>query len=194
MLPPDGYAQTPGEQQTLGHFALVSYIPDPLAQFLDDLRTELTPDCRPRAHVTVLPPRPLDHDLKDVVRQIAAQCRNVTPFRIELGEIEVFKASHVVYLGIARGVDELRELYLLLNRGPLAWKENFPYHPHITIAQNVSPEEAPRLAALAREKWAGYTGSRSFVVSTLSFVQHVAPLIWTDVAEVHTGIEVSVGN
>jgi hypothetical protein len=189
MSSPIGDSQSPGELQTLGHFALVSYIPDPFARFLDELRNELTPGCRPHAHVTVLPPRPLYDDLKAVVSQIEEQCRNVSPFRVKAGEIEVFESSHVVYLGIADGVNELKKLYRFLNQGRLAWKENFPYHPH--IAQNIAPEEAPRLAELAREKLAAYTGPRGFVVSTLSFVQHVAPAIWTDVAELRVGVAVA---
>ena len=192
MLSPDGDGQ-PGEQQTLGHFALVSYIPDPLARFLDELRVALTPGAKPRAHVTILPPRPLHSELKDAVRQMAEESRSVHPFRVEMGEIQVFDASHVVYLEITHGANELRELYTLLNRGALAYKENFPYHPHITIAQDIPPDEAPRLAIIAKERWAGYQGPRGFSVTSLSFVQHVAPSIWTDVAEVPIGIEVPVG-
>lgn len=191
MLLPDGEGQ-PGEQ-TLGQFALVSYIPDPLARFLDDLRMELTPGCNPRAHVTILPPRPLHNHVKDTVQLIVEECRNMPPFRVEPGDIQVFEESHVVYLEIAKGIGELREFYRLLNRGPLEYKENFPYHPHITIAQNIEPDQAPRLAAVAKERWAGYRGSRAFVVSSLSFVQHVAPSIWTDVATIQTGVEVPVG-
>jgi 2'-5' RNA ligase len=192
MLSVDGEGQ-PGEQQTLGHFALVSYIPDPLARFLDELRVELTPGSKPRAHVTILPPRPLHDELKDAVRQMAEESRSVHPFRVEMGEIQVFDASHVVYLEITHGANELRELYALLNRGALAYKENFPYHPHITIAQDIPPDEAPRLAVIAKERWAGYQGPRGFSVTSLTFVQHVAPSIWTDVAEVPVGIEVPVG-
>lgn len=193
MLSLDGDGQS-GEQQTLGHFALVSYISDPLARFLDELRVELTPGAKPRAHVTILPPRPLHKDLKDAVRQMAAESRGVPPFRVDLGEIQVFDASHVVYLEITHGAHELRELYKLLNRGALEYKENFPYHPHITIAQDIPSLEAPRLAAIAKERWAGYQGPRGFSVTSLSFVQHVAPSIWTDVAEVPIGIEVPVGS
>jgi len=191
MLSPHGDGQ--GGEQTLGQFALVSYIPDPLARFLDDLRLELTPGCSPRAHVTVLPPRPLHEDVKDAVQLIVDECRNLPPFRVEPGNIRVFAESNVVYLDIVRGIEELREFYLALNRGPLAYKESFPYHPHITIAQNIPPDQAPRLAAEAKEKWAEYCGPRGFMVSSLSFVQHVAPSIWTDVATIHAGVEVPVG-
>jgi 2'-5' RNA ligase len=193
MLLPEGEGQR-GEQ-TLGQFALVSYIPDPLARFLDDLRLELTPGCSPRAHVTILPPRPLpnDTDVKDTVQLIVEECRNLPPFRVEPGDIRVFKESNVVYLDIAKGIDKLREFYRVLNRGPLEYKESFPYHPHITIAQKIAPDQALGLAAAARRKWAEYRGPRAFVVSSLSFVQHVAPSIWTDVANIQTGVEVPVG-
>ena len=193
MLAPECNGQLVDAPQTLGHFALVSYIQDPLARFLDDLRLELTPGYKPHAHVTVLPPRPLHSDLSEAIHQLAENCRSVQPFRVELGEIQVFEASSVVYLGIRDGVRELRELYRLLNRGALQYKENFPYHPHITIAQNIVPEQAPRLSALAKEKWAGYQGPRGFLVSSLSLVQNVAPAIWADVVEVPIGLEVPVG-
>lgn len=177
----------------MSQFALVSYIADPLARFLDDLRVELTPDCKPHAHVTILPPRPLYDDLAGTVQKIADDIRGVAPFRIELGEIEIFEASHVVYLGLARGAGELSQLYGALNRGCLEYIEAFPYHPHITIAQNILPEEAAGIALTARERWANYRGPRGFTVSMLSLVQHVAPAIWADVAALQLGVAVPVG-
>jgi 2'-5' RNA ligase len=193
MQSSDGGCQSPGEDQTLSHFALVAYIPDPLGRFLDDLRVELTPDCKPHAHVTILPPRPIHDDLSGTVRQIADDLKSGAPFRIELGEIEIFEASQVIYLGLARGGSELRRLYRLLNCGCLQYNENFPYHPHITIAQNTPLGGAARLAVIAREKWKQYEGPRGFDVSVLSFVQHVAPWIWADVAALPLGVAVPVG-
>jgi 2'-5' RNA ligase len=194
MESPVGGRSSRGVELTLGHFALVSYIPDPLARFLDELRLELTPDCMPHAHVTILPPRPLEHGLKDIIQQISEETRSVAPFWIETDQIELFDVSNVVYLGLARGTAELKALYRALNRGFLAYKENFSYHPHVTLAQNLSPEDATRLAAIARERWAAYQGPRGFPVSSLSFVQHVAPSIWADVVAVPLGVEVPVGH
>jgi 2'-5' RNA ligase len=181
------------EAQTVGQFALVAYIPDPLARFLDDLRLELTPGSKPHAHVTILPPRPLDGDLSSTLRQISQDIRCASPFRIELSEIEVFDASHVIYLGLTRGTGELRQLYRGLNCGCLKYTEPFPYHPHTTIAQNIRPEDAVGMASIARQRWAQYKGPRSFTVSMLSFVQHVTLSVWEDVAELPLGIEVPVG-
>jgi len=183
----------PLQEQTLSQFALVSYIPDPLARFLDDLRVELKPGCKPHAHVTILPPRPLYNDLADTVQKITNNLRSVAPFRIELGQIEIFEASHVIYLGLARGAGELRQLYSALNCGCLKYAEPFPYHPHITIAQDMLREDAPKTAQLAKERWEKYPGPRGFTVSALSLVQHVAPSIWADVAAVQLGVEVPVG-
>ncbi len=186
--------QSLAAELTVGQFALVAYIPDPLACFLDDLRLELTPGSKPRAHVTILPPRPLHDNLRHTIDQIAGDIRGIAPFRIELGGIEVFETSNVIYLGLARGAPELRRLYRAVNCGCLRYSEIFPYHPHITIAQNIFPEQVAPMVALARERWANYRGPREFVVSTLSFVQHVALSIWTDVAALPLDLEVPVGS
>ena len=187
-----GEAVGAGEQQTLSQFALVAYIPDPIGRFLDRLRLELTPGCRPRAHVTILPPRPLHHELAETVHQIDEKLKLAEPFRIELGEIEIFRMSYVVYLGLARGTEQMCALYRALNCGCLEYQEPFPYHPHITLAQNITAEEAPRLVEIARERWADYRGPRGFDVSVMSFVQHVAPSIWADVAALPVGAPVPV--
>ncbi|HEY3826418.1 MAG TPA: 2'-5' RNA ligase family protein [Bryobacteraceae bacterium] len=178
------------EEQTLGQFALVSYMADPLARFLDDLRMELKPGCRPRAHITILPPRPLHSELADAIQRITNGLRGTAAFRIELGEIEIFETSHVIFLGLARGAEEMRHLYGALNRGCLKYVEPFRYHPHITIAQDLLAEQATKLSLIAKERWANYRGPRGFTVSVLSFVQHVAPFIWTDVAALPLGMEV----
>lgn len=191
MLPPDPDAQ-PGEQ-TLGYFALVSYIPDPPAGFLDELRLELTPGCRPRAHVTLLPPRPMNEEVNTAIRLITEESRFFSPFWIELGQVQVFEGSNVVYLEIAQGAGQLCDIYHTVNRGPLRYKENFPYHPHITLAQGLPSDKVAEAAALARKRWANYRGPCGFLVSSLSFVQHVAPSIWVDIATVPTGVEVPVG-
>ena len=193
MESPAGAGSSLGVELTLGQFALVCYIPDPLARFLDELRLELTPSCSPHAHVTILPPRPIEHGLKDVVRQLAESTRVAAPFRIEAGRIETFDISNVVYLGLAGGATELKNLYKALNRDLLSYNEYFPYQPHITLAQNLSPVQAAQAAAIARERWAAYQGLRAFPVASLSFVQHVAPAIWADVATLTLGVAVPVG-
>ncbi len=175
-----------GAGRTLNQFALVSYLPDPLGAFLDRLRLELTPDCNPHAHVTVLPPRPIDSgcELRKLTAFMEEEGRLSIPFEVTLGEIEVFPVTNVVYLSLARGESQLRELHELFNSGALEFNCPFPYHPHITVAQDLNEEQSAALAAKARRRWKEYDGPRRFTVEWLSFVQNVAPGMWVDLARI----------
>ncbi len=182
--------------RTLSQFALVAYIPGPLADFLDRLRLDLTPNSNPRAHVTVLPPRPVDKgaDLREMIEQLTEESRIAPPVEVTLGDIDVFRASSVIYVGVARGERELHALHENLNSGQLEYDGPYPYHPHVTIAQDLGPERVQELARLARERWAAYDGPRSFFVDCLSFVQNVAPAMWVDVATLPMAVPVVVGH
>ena len=50
----------PGERINL--FSLVTYLPEPPAEFIHHHRQELVPGCSLRAHVTHLVPRPLEQE------------------------------------------------------------------------------------------------------------------------------------
>jgi 2'-5' RNA ligase len=164
-------------------FALVVYISDPLAKFLDDLRRELTPGCLPRAHVTILPPRPLAVGVGVATEAARAVVSGFAPFNIVPGGVEIFRTSNVIYLGIKEGERELREIYRALNRGPLAATEPFPYHPHITLAQDLTPGQVQPLYQLARERWAAFPASRRIRAERACFVQSRADAAWLDLAE-----------
>ena len=175
------------------HFALVSYIPGRLAAFLDSLRAELKPGCMLRAHVTVLPPRPLQLDVNESIRSLAAESRDCQPFGVELGDIAIFDKSNVVYLSLSRGEHELHALHENLNSGQLEYDGPFPYHPHITLAQDLTYDEALACAHVARCRWAGWDGPRGFNVEELAFVKSVAPGVWRDLARIDLGQPVGSG-
>ena len=181
--------------RTLSQFALVAYIPGPLAEFLDRLRLDLTPNCNPRAHVTVLPPRPVDEnaDLREMIEQLTEESRVAAPIEVTLGDIDIFRASNVIYAGVARGERELHALHENLNAGQLEYDGPYPYHPHVTIAQDMGAERVLELARIARERWAAYNGPRTFPVDCLSFVQNVAPGAWVDVAKLPMAVPVGAG-
>src|SRR5262245_7957801 len=96
--------------ERLNQYALVIYFPDPLARFLDDLRRELVKGCRPRAHVTVLPPRPLQN-MDAAMEQGRTMAVEFAPFEIEAGDIEIFSKTHVIYIGLRRGTPEMRAMH-----------------------------------------------------------------------------------
>ena len=182
--------------RTLSQFALVAYIPGPLAEFLDRLRLDLTPNSNPRAHVTVLPPRPVDTtaDLGAMIERLAEESRSALPIEVTLGEIDFFRATSVIYVGVVKGERELHALHENLNSGHLEYDGPYPYHPHVTIAQDMGSERVLELVRIAREQWAAYDGPRTFIVDCLSFVQNVAPGMWIDVAKLPMAVPAPVGH
>jgi len=181
-----------GEARTVSQFALVSYVPGPLSQFLDDLRIRLTPKARPHAHITVLPPRPVYADLEELKSRLAPALRDVNPIQIDLGSIKVFPVSNVIYLSIAQGESELRALNQALDRGPLRFQTEFSYHPHITLAQDIPLPDVEKLLLFAQKEWANYAGERRFLIDSLWLVQNVMPDIWLECGVFPLAVEAPV--
>src|SRR6266403_4597112 len=168
-------------------FALVSYLPGPLAAFLDEVRHDFAPESRAKAHVTVLPPRPLRPSATAADKEAAWQelrelLRGVQPFKVELGEIEVFPESQAIYVSIRSGQEELERLHDRLNVGRLAFQEPYRYHPHVTVAQDLPPEDVPAAAQFARWRWSECNHPRSFILERLTFVQNTPENCWIDLA------------
>jgi len=170
-----------GEGVGINSFALVSYLPSPLGEFLDRLRLDLVYDCRAKAHVTVLPPRPLICSSEEGWRELAVRLQEIPPFRVELGEVEIFPVTQVIYLSVTAGGAELKRLHDSLNAGRLAFEEPFDYHPHVTLAQDLeTPGSVDEAIELARARWREFRGRRDFVVDKLTFVQNTLGNRWTD--------------
>src|SRR5437764_5228207 len=129
-----------GPEQRLNLYALLIYVPAPLRLFLDALRRDLVPSYKPRAHVSVLPPRPLTGEWPAAAEQTRGLIEGWTPFNIELAEIKVFPVTDVIYLEVGEGADELRAMNSAMNTNGLLFNEPFEYHPHITLAQDVGPD------------------------------------------------------
>jgi 2'-5' RNA ligase len=163
-----------------GLYALVSYIQKPLSGFLDELRLQLAPNCQPHAHVTILPPRPLkasENQAQAELRELAAQFH---AFEVKLGKVELFDSTDVIYIEVLGGASELRSMHRRLNTGSVEYPEPFDFHPHITLAQNISHESVQETLRRARELWSAWPGSRSFAVEELSFVKHQEREGWVD--------------
>ena len=181
---------SPNGFERINQYALVSYIPGELGAFLDQLRLELVPGCRPHAHVTILPPRPINGDPVAATGELRRQLADFPAFNVTLGEIEIFDQSNVIFLGLREGEQQLHKMYEALNCGAARFTEQFVYHPHITLAQNIGPGEVQRLFQLARLRWREYGGIRSFRVSNLAFVQNTATNDWLDLATIPLSVPV----
>ena len=172
-----------GAGNPVNSFALISYLPEPMARFLDSLRCELVPQCQARTHVTVLPPRPLNTGVaEDAWTDLNDLLDDFSPFRVELRDIEVFPCTNVIYLSVGAGYRDLETMHGALNRGPLKFAEPFAYHPHVTLAQNLLPEQVEEAAQLAKSRWNEFPRSHSFMVDHLTFVQNTLENRWLDLA------------
>lgn len=166
----------------INSYALVTYIPDPLGAFLDELRRELVPDCIPHAHVTILPPRGLSLPAEEAWRLIRYRAEAFPAFEIEADDIQVFENTTVAYIAVGKGWQQLIELHDALAQGPLWSAEPFPYHPHITVAQDFAPDQLGQIAERARRRWAEFPHRRAFWVDSVTFVQATSDNRWLDLA------------
>ena len=166
-------------------FALVRYVPEPLASFLDKLRAEIAPGCTLRAHLTILPPRSLEGDPEQAWQEIRESFQHLAPFIVELQQVRVFEATDVVYLSIGTGLLELMRLHQRLNQGRAGFAEPFDYTPHITLAQEIPVDRVAAAIDLAAHRWSEYNGPRQFSLDRLTFVQNRAGCGWSDLAECH---------
>jgi len=173
-------------------YSLVAYLPEPLAGFVGQLRRELVPDCRARAHITILPPRPLNCSSESALQHIRQSLLNFQPFRIRLGDVRSFPQTNVVYLSIPQGRRELEQLHNAINSGSVCCQEEYPYHPHLTLAQQIDPRAMAPAGELVSQRWQQFPYDRSFLVDTLTFVQNTEENIWVDLAEISLGVPVPV--
>ncbi len=131
-------------------------LPEPVATELQAWRERLGDPSAARIvpHVTLLPPTAVrDERMADVEEHLRRVAAGAAPFRVHLRGIATFRpVSPVVFVPLVQGISECELLAEAVRSGPLARALTFPFHPHVTVAQDV-PDEA--LERGAREL-AGY--------------------------------------
>lgn len=185
---PSSSSQPDGTVGRINQYALVAYIDGRLGEFLFNLRQEIVPGCKLRSHVSILPPRPLVATEVDATDFLRASTRRHDAFQVGLGQIEVFPVTNVIYIAIASGLSALHAMHDELNAQSLAYAEPFRYHPHITLAQEISEAEHAGALQLCQARWREYPGPRTFPVDTLTFVQNSTNCGWLDLAEAHLAL------
>lgn len=136
----------------------------------------------------------MEAEIKQAIEQITEEGHLFPPFEVGLADVEIFPVSNVIYIELAKGQSAIHALHDRLERGSLKYKCKFDFHPHITIGQNLDPAKVDEALQTARARWAAYTGPRTFVVDSLSFVQNVAPDLWLDLAQVSLAVPVTAGS
>lgn len=119
-------------------------IPTPFGPYLQDRRTAygdplgaVTP-----AHVTLLGPTVVPQsDLRELTVHLADVARDVSPFVMTLRGTGTFRpVSDVVFVHLARGISGTEQLELGIRKGRWGAPLLFPFHPHVTVAHDVTDE------------------------------------------------------
>ena len=170
-------------------YALVAYVKSPVGEFVENLRRELHPNSpHLAAHLTFLPPRLLQGTEAEALHVLAQICGRVEPFEVTLGEMESFVPTTLtVYIRVAHGASRLEELHAQLNTQSLAFTEEWPYVPHLTVGTMATERATEQALAIARTRWRQYSGSRRILLERLTFVREDAPNCWIDLAPVSLG-------
>jgi 2'-5' RNA ligase len=92
-------------------------------------------------HVTLLPPTPVGAGAMDEVEaHLAEAAAGREPFTMHLAGTGTFRPiSPVVFVQVAAGVADCELLERAIRSGPLDRELDYPYHPHVTVAQDIAP-------------------------------------------------------
>jgi 2'-5' RNA ligase len=170
-------------------YALVAYIKSPVGEFVENLRRDLHPELpHLAAHLTLLPPRLLHGSEGAALQLLARICGQAEPFEVVLGDMASFvPTTPTVYIRVAHGAARLHELHEQLNQQALAFSEEWPYIPHLTIVKMANEQAADQALGIARTRWQKYSGTRRILLDRLTFVREDAPNCWVDLAPVPLG-------
>ena len=140
----------PGADEAAATIGVAVAIPEPWATRLQEYRLEIGD---PTAlgvptHITLIPPTEVDRDLEPIVEHLERAAAACEPFRVHLRGTGTFRpVSPVVFVGLVEGISQCEALADAVRRGPLAVDVHFPYHPHVTVAHQVSEEKLDRAFA-----------------------------------------------
>lgn len=150
--------------------AMVSYLPDPLASYVRELRQSLPGEHNPQAHITILPPRVLPVPVEDAARDARATLRRFRMFAVELASVGAFPETNVLYIELDEGGAGVHDLHEALNSGSLAATEQFDFRPHLTISGPMHKSELPRARRLAEKAWRAAAVPRRFTLGEVAFL------------------------
>ena len=170
-------------------YALVAYLKNPAGGFVENLRRELHPDLlHLPAHLSILPPRPLQGSENSALQVLERICGHEEPFEVTLGDVETFiPVTPTVYIRVQGAAAHMSELHCKLNTEALTFQEEWPYIPHLTIVKMSAEQPAQTAFQMARERWARYSDSRRILLERLTFVREDVDNHWVDLAPVPLG-------
>jgi 2'-5' RNA ligase len=93
------------------------------------------------AHLTLLGPTEVDASAdatSKIESHLSATAADHRPFQLHLRGTGTFRpVTQVVFVAVAAGISDCEQLASDIRSGPLSRALNYPYHPHVTVAQDV---------------------------------------------------------
>jgi 2'-5' RNA ligase len=129
--------------------AVALVLPSPLREEVRGLQRAVGGDLRVPPHITLVPPVNVRADrFGDAVDVVLAAGRSNRPLELTLGPATTFwPATPVVYLAVGGEVEGVTRLRDAVFVEPLARRVDWPFIPHVTLAEDVAPD--PIVAVLA---------------------------------------------
>ncbi|MEU1808545.1 2'-5' RNA ligase family protein [Micromonospora aurantiaca (nom. illeg.)] len=137
-----GSDTAPGGADTI-QIGIAVDVPEPWGGLLTRRRVEAGDPLAVPAHVTLLGPTEIPvRALPAVEEHLDRVAAAHLPFTLHLRGTGTFRpVTQVVFVAVAAGISECELLAAAINSAPELRRElRFPYHPHVTVAQDVPPE------------------------------------------------------
>ena len=129
---------------------VVALLPQPLAAHVQAWRVAMAEPFRDAIapHLTLVPPQQVPRErVDDAVALVDRAAAAVLPAQVTLEGTESFLPdSPVAYLRVGRGAGALAALERRLRASPLA-RRTHPFHPHVTLAQDLPAPDIRRVVA-----------------------------------------------
>jgi len=131
-------------------------VPEPWGPELQSFRVGVGDESGRRipSHITLLPPYDVvDCELDAVVGHLETVADRTPAFRVHLRGTGTFRpVSPVVFVNVVEGISQCEQLAADVRSGPLVVETAFPYHPHVTVAQDL-PEGSLEQAFVELERY-----------------------------------------
>jgi 2'-5' RNA ligase len=155
------------------HIGVAIDIPEPWGDELTRRRAQAGDPAAAHvpAHLTLLGPTEIDsRRLPEIERHLAAVATAHEPFALHLRGTGTFRPlTRVVFIAVAAGISECEQLAAAMqDSSVLSREQRFPYHPHVTVAHDVTDEAMDEVY----EELAGFDAR--FTVDGFTLFEHEA--------------------
>ncbi|MEV7455067.1 2'-5' RNA ligase family protein [Pseudarthrobacter oxydans] len=124
------------------------------------------------AHITLVTTT-TTRDWEGTLEHVREVARQQSPFKVTIAGTGTFRpVSPVVFINVEDGFEDCVDLHEKLQQGPLHRELPFAYHPHVTIAHDVAPENLDEAETVLRNYRA------TFPVVSMGLYEHDANGIW----------------